>query len=90
MLGRTLFRRVGALGMAISVGQAALVAREHWIRLAPHERARLQALVQKSGGRRSRLSDEERQEFADLVRKLELGRLGRRVAFSAMPFGGRR
>jgi hypothetical protein len=62
MLGRTLFRRVGALGMAISVGQAAL----------------------------SRLSDEERQEFADLVRKLELGRLGRRVAFSAMPFGGRR
>jgi len=76
--------------MALAAGQAALVAREHWMRLAPGERARLRTLIQKSGGRRSRLSADERQELRELVRKLELGRLGRRAAMSAMPFGGRR
>jgi len=66
------------------------VAREHWRQPTPDERARLQSLVQKSGGRRSRLSADERQEFTALVRKLELGTLERRVALSATTFGGRR
>lgn len=90
MLGRVLIRKLGPLGVAITAGQAAMAAREHWNLLTPAERSRFQALTKESRGRRSNLSAQERQEMAELVRKLQLGTLGKRVAMSAAPIPGRR
>jgi hypothetical protein len=59
--------------------------REHWSLLEPKERQRLGHLISHSHGRPRNLSDRERRELAALVRKLELGRLGRRLAEQASP-----
>jgi len=79
MVRRLLLRRLGPLGMAITASQAALAARDHWKLLTPAERDRLQALLRQTGGRRSNLSADEQRELGGIVRKLELGALGRRV-----------
>jgi hypothetical protein len=54
--------------------------KHHWDKLTPAERARLQRLVLKSKGRPSNLNPAERLIVRRLVRKLELGQLGRDLA----------
>jgi hypothetical protein len=68
--------------------QAALASRRHWQLLNPRERERLREIVVKSRGRPWTLSTRERDELRSLVRKLNLGRLGRDVA--GMAGGARR
>jgi hypothetical protein len=55
----------------IAVGEIALLARSHAIKLTPEERRRLIALVRKGRGRRTKLSDDEREELSRLVAKAE-------------------
>jgi hypothetical protein len=55
----------------IAIGEIALLARSHAMKLDPDERRRLVALVRKGRGRRSRLSAEEREELSKLVAKAE-------------------
>jgi hypothetical protein len=79
VLGRTLLKRLGPIGMAITVAQAALVARDHWGLLSASERTRLGKLVRKSAGRPSNLTKREQDELKRLVLKLDPLRLGRSV-----------
>jgi hypothetical protein len=55
----------------IAIGEIALLAREHAMKLSVEERRRLVALVRKGRGLRSRLSLDERDELARLVAKAE-------------------
>jgi hypothetical protein len=55
----------------IAVGEIALLARSHAVKLSPDERRRLIALVRKGRGRRTRLTSEERDELSRLVAKAE-------------------
>ena len=55
----------------IAIGEIALLAREHAVKLTGDERRRLLALVRKGRGRRSRLSPDERDELAQLLAKAE-------------------
>lgn len=66
--------------------EAAMAVREHWQRLTPAERARVTALVRKSGGRPGNLTPRERADLKRLARKMDPAGLGRRLA----PLGGRR
>ncbi len=59
----------------LSAAELALLARDHVARLSPPERRRLVALVRVGRGRRSRLSDAEREELASLLAKLQPRRL---------------
>jgi hypothetical protein len=62
------------------VAKGAPLVKRHWDMLTPAERSQLQRLVRKSKGRPSNLSVAERLIVRRLVRKLELGRLGRDLA----------
>jgi hypothetical protein len=55
----------------IAIAEIALLAHSHAAKLSTDERRRLIALVRKGRGRRSRLSDEERDELGRLVAKAE-------------------
>jgi hypothetical protein len=55
----------------IAIAEIALIARRHLTQLDGDERRRLAAIVRKGRGRRSRLSEEERDELARLVAKAE-------------------
>ena len=55
----------------IALGEIAILAREHAVRLQPHERRRLIHLVQSSRGRKGNLTAAERRELADLLGKME-------------------
>ena len=55
----------------IAIGEVALLARSHAMKLSGDERRRLIALVRKGRGRRTRLSPEEREELSKLVAKAE-------------------
>jgi hypothetical protein len=57
-----------------------VVAREHWGKLTPGERAHLSALLRKSRGRPGNLTARERADVRRLAAKLELPELGRRLA----------
>jgi len=81
---------MGPLGAAITVGQAALVVRNHWNETPQESRARLAELVKRSGGRPSSLSEAERRELSAHVRALRLGQLGGKLAASAGGRGRRR
>jgi hypothetical protein len=76
-------RRIGPVGMALTLGQIAWVVREHWQTIPADRRARLQALLRKAKGRPSNLSDAERVELRELMRGLNLTRLARRSATTA-------
>lgn len=76
-------RRIGPLGAALALGQAALETRAHWGRIPLERRERLRELVGKSRGRPGNLSQRERDELRELVGGLELGELGRRLATTA-------
>jgi hypothetical protein len=55
----------------LAIGEVALLARSHAVKLSTEERRRLIALVRKGRGRRSRLSEDEREELSTLVAKAE-------------------
>ena len=57
-----------------------VIAREHWDKLTPGERAHLSALVRKSRGRPGNLTARERSDLRRLAAKLDLPALGRSVA----------
>jgi hypothetical protein len=82
-------RELTRLGMATTAGRFVWSAAQRWNALPAGGRARLQALLRKSGGRPARLSRAERQEFGELVRKLELPALVRGAAIDAAPPRGR-
>jgi hypothetical protein len=65
--------------------EAALLMREHWRRLPPHDRARMADLARRSGGRWGRLTREERADFRRILRDMQLFHLARGL----MPFGRR-
>ena len=55
----------------LAVGEIAMLARTHIGRLDPTERRRFVELLRKGRGRTTSLSTTERDEFADLVAKVE-------------------
>jgi hypothetical protein len=55
----------------LAIGEIALLAREHAVKLTPAERRRLFELVREGRGRPSNLSAAERDELAGLVAKTE-------------------
>jgi hypothetical protein len=65
--------------------EAALLMREHWRRLPPHDRARMSELARRSGGRWGRLTREERADFRRIAKGLDLPGLARGL----MPLGRR-
>ena len=52
-------------------------SKAHWDELNPRDRSRLVALMRKSKGRASNLTESERTELRMIARRLELLRLGR-------------
>jgi hypothetical protein len=81
---RAAAKRVGPLGTALTLGQLGLVVHRHWGTIEPEHRARLSELLRKSRGRPSNLSRSERHELRELVHRLELSRLARSGAASAI------
>jgi len=77
-----LLRRLGPLGVAMTVGQTAWAARRNWQAIPPERRARLQELTRQSAGRPANLSAGERRELMSLIRELNLGDLARQTAMS--------
>jgi hypothetical protein len=74
-LGRTVervpgFRRIPVVKL-LSAGEIALLAREPLMRLTPAERRRLVVLVRVGRGRRSRLTESERDELEALLAKVQ-------------------
>src|SRR3954470_20693727 len=55
----------------IAIGEIALLARSHAVKLTAEERRRLVALVGRGRGRPSKLSADEREELSKLVAKAE-------------------
>ena len=55
----------------LAVAEIAMLARDHYGRLDPHERRRLVELVRKGRGRRDSLPEDERVELAALVAKAD-------------------
>jgi hypothetical protein len=70
----------------IAALEAAWIANRHWRRLDPDERARLRELARKSRGRPSNLTARERDEAAELLRKLDYAELGGSVTGLFLPF----
>lgn len=70
--------------------EVAMVLRDRWMRLNPHDRAELSEIVRKSKGRPSNLSAHERQRLGVLVRKLEPAAVGRDLLPHARRFALRR
>jgi hypothetical protein len=72
----------------VAAAQVVMLARRHWLRLEPHERRRLLTLVRVAGGRRGRLTPDERLELAQLVAKADPKLFAGLVVqkFSPVPF----
>jgi hypothetical protein len=75
-----LLRRIGPLGMALTVGQLAWTVRQHWHAVPADRRERLQELLRESRGRPSNLSKSQRGELRKLVRELNAPQLVRKAA----------
>lgn len=82
-------RELSRIGIASMAGRFVWSAAQRWSALPARRRARIQALLRKSGGRPSRLSTSERRELGELVRELELLALVRGAAMDAAPPRGR-
>ena len=67
-----------------------MVAKDHWEALKPADRAELARILKASGGRPGNLSPRDRNELREIVRRLDLGRLGRDLAPLASKHRGRR
>jgi hypothetical protein len=76
-------RRIGPLGVALTVGQVAWAVRQHWETVPADRRARLQQLLRKTRGNPSNLSPAERRELGEILQGLNLPRLLRRSAMDA-------
>jgi hypothetical protein len=59
--------------------QAAMVARNRWSTLAPHDRAELARIVRAFKGRPGNLTAHDKQELKRLVKLLDLPRAGREL-----------
>jgi hypothetical protein len=70
------------------VYEMARAAKDHWDQLDPRDRNRLADLVRRSKGRPQNLSRSERDELVQLVRRLQLLRLGGALGGAAI--AGRR
>jgi hypothetical protein len=62
-------RAIPLVGL-LSAAEVAMLARDHYTRLNPAERARLRHLVKTGRGRTDRLTDRERGELEGLLTKL--------------------
>jgi hypothetical protein len=80
-----LLRRAAPWLVVYEMGRA---AKDHWDHLDPRDRNRLAELVRRSKGRPQNLSRSERDELRQLVRRLELLRLGGAIGGAAI--AGRR
>ena len=67
---KRLTRGIPVVGL-LSAAEVAVLARGHLVKLAPHERRRLLALVAKARRGSSALDEHERAELVQLVNKLE-------------------
>ena len=81
---------MGRLGIAASLGQAALATHSQWRQMPAGHRDRLKLLLRRAGGRPSALSPSERQELRGLVAELNLGEVLRESATRASRRGLRR
>ncbi len=81
---RFLLRRLGPWGWAFMLLQAALTTRRHIQQSSPEDRARLQQLLKKSGGRPGNLTAADRQELLQTARRLRPGKLMRDLAMNVM------
>lgn len=57
--------------------EIAMILRDRWMQLNPHDRAELADIVKRSKGRPSNLTERERRRLGVLVRKLEPVAVGR-------------
>jgi len=55
----------------MAIAELLLLARQHLLKLEPHERHRVVELVRRGRGRTSNLTERERRELARLVQKTE-------------------
>lgn len=69
----------------IALGELALLAREHAMRLDPQERHRVVELLRHAHGRPSKLSARERRELGKLVAKAEPQLFARAAAVKLRP-----
>jgi hypothetical protein len=53
----------------IAAAQIVMLARQHWLRLEPHERRRVITLVRQGRGRRRNLTPSQRDELGRLIAK---------------------
>jgi hypothetical protein len=81
--------KIGALGAVITLGQLAVIVRDHWLSIPGRHRARLQTLVTRSRGRVSNLTRAEQAELRALVSELRLVELARRAGPVALGSGRR-
>jgi len=66
------------------LARAALAIRRHWRTTPPQDRARIQALLRKSGGRPANLTSDERQDLLGAARRLRPGKLIRDLAINVI------
>jgi hypothetical protein len=78
-------RRVPLLKL-LAAANIAMLARDHVMRLRPHERQRLVELVRIGASRRRHLSEEEREELAMLVARMEPRLLAGHAVDELSPF----
>lgn len=81
--------KVGALGAVMTLGQVAVIVRDHWLSIPGRQRARIQTLVTRSRGRLSNLSRAEQAELRALVGELRLVDLARQIGPVALGSGRR-
>lgn len=55
----------------MAIAEVLVLARQHFMKLEPHERHRILELVRRGRGKPSNLSERERRELARLVQKAE-------------------
>ena len=77
-------RKVGPLGMALTVGQVAWTLHQHWQAIPAEDRERLRELLRETKGKPSNLSKSRRRELRELVRKLDVPRLARQTAATVL------
>jgi hypothetical protein len=77
----------------MAVAEVLMLARQHLMKLEPHERRRIVELVRRGRGRPGHLSERERRELARLVEKTEPREFAKsamkKVAGISLPRSGR-
>ncbi len=86
---RFLLRRLGPWAWPFMLARAALVIDQHLRGTSTRDRARVQQLMRKSGGRPGKLTADERRELARSVRRLRPGKLVRSVVYNVIRPGRR-